>query len=151
MVPLSSPTRDKLMNPAVFTPRAFSTYGVIHVPSNSPEVLMSLLRFSRIFFAPFWSSDCANIPDGCVIYQQRRICYIYKRMASSGERCVYLPQYPRLPKTGPLTLAKDFWNRYWGLAGTRWTAIGQLPETVPKVFAKVNSSQFPHGECHWSA
>lgn len=53
MAPLSSPTRDKLMNPAVFTPRAFSTYGVIHVPSNSPEVLMSLLRFSRIFFAPF--------------------------------------------------------------------------------------------------
>ena len=53
MAPLSSPTRDKLMNPAVFTPRAFSTYGVIHAPSNSPEVLMSLLRFSGIFFSPF--------------------------------------------------------------------------------------------------
>ena len=52
MAPFSSPTRDKLMNPAVLTPHAFSTYGVIHAPSNSPEVLMSLLRFSAIFFAP---------------------------------------------------------------------------------------------------
>lgn len=41
------------MNPAVFTPRTFSTYGVIHAPSNSPEVLISFLRFSGIFLAPF--------------------------------------------------------------------------------------------------
>jgi len=41
------------MNPSVFTQRAFSTYGVFHAPSNSPQVLMSLLRFSGILFAPF--------------------------------------------------------------------------------------------------
>lgn len=106
------------MNPAVFTPRAFSTYGVIHAPSNSPEVLMSMLMFSGISFAPF---EVLIVPISLSLRYLSTEAYLL-HLQKNGElrrKVCLLPQYPRLPKTGPLTLAKDSWNRYWGLAGTR--------------------------------
>lgn len=52
---------------------------------------------------------------------------------------------------GAVNLRKDSWNRYWEDAEQLLAIFPLSPVTVPEVFAEVNSSQFPHGECHRSA
>ena len=46
-------------------------------------------------------------------------------------------------KLGRVNFRKDFWDRYQGRAGQPLVNFFPSPVTVPEVFAKVNSTQFP--------
>ena len=63
--------------------------------------------------------------------------------------------YRDFRETGPwaeLTSAKDLWNRYWGRTGQLLANFVPLsPVTVPEVFTKVNSFQFPGRGMSFSA
>ena len=63
--------------------------------------------------------------------------------------------YQDFRETGPwaeLPSAKDLWDRYWWRAGQLLASFVPLSlVTVPEIFAKLNSSQFPSRGMNFSA